>query len=145
MAYKHPTGYSLHWAKTPYYIPEKESKYKREGKVTDYFVIPNRMPRRTMNWAERRYQCETPRPLGWVDISKITGPMVRKIDEGYIRQRLNIKTPEYNQSYIRKLLDNPRTPECNRQAAKKFVIDHPYFFLDDKSEFDFVIEVMKMK
>lgn len=31
----------------------------------------------------------------------------------------------YNQHYIERILNNPKTPKCNREAAIKFVKDHP--------------------
>ena len=65
-------------------------------------------------------------PSGWVDASAITGPTVRRITPGYISQRLpRTNTVAMNQAYIRKVITNPRTPQCNRDAAIKFVLDNP--------------------
>ena len=64
-------------------------------------------------------------------ISRITGPVVRKLDDGYIRQRLALSKSNiaYNQHYIERILNNPKTPKCNREAAIKFVKDHPDYFI----------------
>lgn len=35
----------------------------------------------------------------------------------------------YNQHYIERILNNPKTPKCNREAAIKFVKDHPDYFI----------------
>ena len=65
-------------------------------------------------------------PSGWVDTSAFTGPSVRRITPGYISQRLpRTNTVAMNQAYIRKVITNPRTPQCNRDAAIKFVLDNP--------------------
>lgn len=65
-------------------------------------------------------------PSGWVDTSAITGPSVRRITPGYISQRLpRTNTVAMNQAYIRKVITNPRTPQCNRDAAIQFVLDNP--------------------
>ena len=66
------------------------------------------------------------RPEGWVDTSPLTGTSVRRITPGYISQRLpRTNTVAMNQAYIRKIITNPRTPQCNRDAAIRFVIDNP--------------------
>ena len=65
-------------------------------------------------------------PSGWVDTSAITGPSVRRITPGYISQRLpRTNTVAMNQAYIRKVISNPRTPQCNRDVAIQFVLDNP--------------------
>lgn len=66
------------------------------------------------------------RPEGWVDISGITGASVRRITPGYISQRLpRTNTIAMNQNYIRKVIENPRTPQCNREVAIQYVLDNP--------------------
>ena len=65
-------------------------------------------------------------PSGWVDTSAITGPSVRRITPGYISQRLpRTNTVAMNQAYIRKVITNPCTPQCNRDAAIQSVLDNP--------------------
>jgi hypothetical protein len=57
--------------------------------------------------------------------------------EGYISQRLpRNNTIGQNQAYITKVLENPRTPQCNRQAVIDYVLDHPDKFraLADRTE-----------
>lgn len=61
-----------------------------------------------------------------MDTSQITGTTVRRITPGYISQRLpRTNTIAMNQAYIRKIITNPRTPQCNREAAIQFVLDNP--------------------
>ena len=70
------------------------------------------------------------RPQGWVDTSQITGTTVRRITPGYINQRLpRTNTIAMNQAYIRKIITNPRTPQCNRDAAIQYVLDNPDKFI----------------
>ena len=70
------------------------------------------------------------RPQGWVDTSQITGTTVRRITPGYISQRLpRTNTIAMNQAYIRKIITNPRTPQCNRDAAIQYVMDNPDRFI----------------
>ncbi len=65
-------------------------------------------------------------PDGWVDTSGITGASVRRITPGYISQRLpRTNTVAMNQAYIRRIVTNPRTPQCNRVAAIQYVLDNP--------------------
>ena len=50
--------------------------------------------------------------------------------EGYINQRLpRNNTIGQNQAYIIKVLDNPKTPQCNRQVAINYVLDNPKKFM----------------
>ena len=113
------------------YIPEKV-EYRKNSESHEYYLYPTRFPK-MRSYSNGRPSKKTYHkvPLGWVDISKITGPAVRKIDDGYIRQRLlrNGMNISLNQSYITKIIENPRTPECNRRAAIKFVDDHPEYFI----------------
>lgn len=65
-----------------------------------------------------------------MDTSQITGTTVRRITPGYISQRLpRTNTIAMNQAYIRKIITNPRTPQCNRDAAIQFVLDNPDRFI----------------
>lgn len=110
----------------------KNSEYRKNSEPHEYFVIPTRYPR--MKWTDRdpdHRRSAKPVPRGWVDISGITGPVVRRLDDGYLRQRLSLRNTNiaYNQAYIRKVLDNPKTPQCNRDTAIQFVKDHPQLFM----------------
>lgn len=108
------------------------SPYRKNSESNEYFVIPTRYPRQTrINGDYRNTRSSKPIPSGWVDISKITGPVVRSLDDGYIRQRLALSKSNiaYNQHYIDKILNNPKTPKCNREAAVQFVKDHPDYFI----------------
>ena len=50
--------------------------------------------------------------------------------EGYINQRLpRNNTIGQNQAYITKVLKNPKTPQCNREVAINYVLDHPNKFM----------------
>lgn len=70
------------------------------------------------------------RPDGWVDTSPITGASVRRITPGYISQRLpRTNTIAMNQAYIRRIVTNPRTPQCNREVALQYVLDNPDRFI----------------
>ena len=107
------------------------SEYRKNSESDEYFVIPTRYPRQTrVNGDWRNWRSSKPVPRGWVDISKITGPVVRKLDDGYIRQRLALSKSNIaaNQNYIDKILNNPKSPRCNREAAIQFVKDHPDYF-----------------
>lgn len=65
---------------------------------------------------------------GWVDLGNMILPHRRRIDDGYLRQRLAQDHPiGYNQAYVRKVLENPHFPECNRRAVVAFVRDHPEY------------------
>ena len=109
----------------------KETYEATNSESHEYFVIPTRYPKQTrVNGDYRNWKSGKPIPRGWVDISKITGPVVRRLDDGYIRQRLALSKSNiaYNQHYIEKILNNPKTPKCNREAAIKFIKDHPDYF-----------------
>ena len=56
--------------------------------------------------------------------------MISKLDDGYIIQRLALSKSNIaaNQNYIDRILNNPKSPRCNREAAIKFVKDHPDYF-----------------
>lgn len=63
-------------------------------------------------------------------ITDATGKTIRRITPGYLRQRLPRNNPiGMNQAYIMKVIDNPKTPECNRKVAIDFVIDNPEMFM----------------
>ena len=116
------------------------SAYRKNSEADEYFVIPTRYPRQSRTdgeYSERR--STKPIPKGWVDISKITGPVVRRLDDGYIRQRLTLSRSNiaYNQHYIDRILSNPKTPKCNREAAIKFVKDHPDYFTPSPTDTPF--------
>ena len=50
--------------------------------------------------------------------------------EGYISQRLpRTNTIGMNQNYVLKILDNPRTPECNRRTVIDYVMNHQERFV----------------
>ena len=107
------------------------SEYRRNSESHEYFVIPTRYPKQTrVNRDYRNWKSSKPIPRGWVDISKITGSVVRRLYDGYIRQRLALSKSNiaYNQHYIERILNNPKTPKCNREAAIEFVKDHPDYF-----------------
>ncbi|MBR4203623.1 MAG: hypothetical protein IKQ93_08645 [Candidatus Methanomethylophilaceae archaeon] len=109
----------------------KNSKYRKNSESNEYFLIPTRYPKQTrVNGDYRNLRSSKPIPRGWVDISRITGPVVRKLDDGYIRQRLALSRSNIasNQNYINRILDNPRSPRCNREAAIQFVKDHSDYF-----------------
>ena len=113
------------------YVPDT-TPYKENSGRDEYFVIPTRFPKQVrVNGDYRKWRSTKPVPEGWVDISGITGPVVRRLDDGYLRQRLSLSKSNisYNQAYINKVLSNPRTPQCNREAAISFVRDHPDLFL----------------
>ena len=113
------------------YEPEN-SPYRKNSEKHEYFVVPSRYPRmRRIDGNPRNLRSEKPIPRGWVDISGITGPVVRKLDDGYLRQRLSLRKTNisYNQAYIKKVINNPKTPQCNRDTAIRFVRDHPELFI----------------
>ena len=69
-------------------------------------------------------------PQGWIDLRGMMGPSRRMMTEGYISQRLpRTNTIGMNQNYVLKILDNPRTPECNRRAVIDYVLTHQDKFI----------------
>jgi hypothetical protein len=88
------------------------------------------------------------RPPGWVDISGLRTRPRRTITEGYLMQRMNrTNTIAMNQHYVQKILDNKRTPECNRRAVVDFIHDHPDKFMPlcDKTEDQMANEFARKK
>ena len=130
MSRKYVPGYSHGWAHYETYDAQ-ESEYRGQAKSREYFVLPTHAPRRRFDSKTRTWHSTKPVPQGWVDISGIMGPAVKRIDDGYLRQRLGrgLTSISNNQAYIRRILDNPRSPQCNREAAIRFVRDHPEYFI----------------
>ena len=68
-------------------------------------------------------------PEGWVMMDGMRPKAVRRITEGYLNQRMpGTNTVGMNQRYVSKILDNPRTPEENRIAVIRYVLDLPDSF-----------------
>ena len=69
-------------------------------------------------------------PIGWVTFMGSARPVKRRtMTEGYISQRLpRNNTIAMNQNYVTKVLDNPRTPNHNRQVVIDYVLNHPEKF-----------------
>ena len=69
-------------------------------------------------------------PIGWVTFTGSARPVKRRtMTEGYISQRLpRNNTIAMNQNYVTKVLDNPRTPNHNRQVVIDYVLNHPEKF-----------------
>ena len=66
----------------------------------------------------------------WMHPNNSKQPSRRMMTEGYINQRLpRNNTIGQNQAYITKVLENPKTPQCNRQAVVNYVLDHPDKFM----------------
>lgn len=70
-------------------------------------------------------------PQGWVSLDRGMKPAPRRrLTEGYLNTRLNRDTTiAHRQNYILKVINNPMTPEENRQAAIRYVADHPERFM----------------
>lgn len=65
-------------------------------------------------------------PQGWVILPPGANPKRRIMTEGYLNQRMpRGNTVAMNQNYVRKVLDNPRTPRENRDAVIACVLSHP--------------------
>ena len=89
------------------------SEYRKNLESYEYFVIPTRYPKQTrVNGDYRNWKSSKPIPRGWVDISRITGPVVRKLDDGYIRQRLALSKSNiaYNPALHREDPQQPQDP-----------------------------------
>lgn len=72
----------------------------------------------------------------------------RIVTEGYLNQRLpRNNTIAMNQNYVTKVLENPRTPPCNRRVVIDYVNDHPEKFipLADQTEDDMFNEWARKK
>lgn len=55
---------------------------------------------------------------------------MRRITPGYLKQRLPRNNPiGMNQAYISRIISNPKTPDCNREAAIDFVMENPDMFM----------------
>ena len=69
-------------------------------------------------------------PQGWIDLSGMRSPSRRVMTEGYLSQRLpKNNTIGMNQNYVLKVLENPKTPECNRRVVIDYVMSHPERFI----------------
>lgn len=66
------------------------------------------------------------RPHGWVQLAPNMNPKRRTMTEGYLNQRMpRGNTVAMNQNYVRKVLENPRTPRENREVVIAYVLNHP--------------------
>ena len=125
---------------SPRYVADGVGHIPAEQKGEDvhaYRVIPTSYPKTRMvtekdakGSVQRRAVSSRPVPEGMVDISGIEGPKVRQLTFGYLNQRMpRTNSVETNQNYIRRIMENPRTPECNRRVAYEYVIANPERFL----------------
>ena len=65
-------------------------------------------------------------PRGWVQLAPNMNPKRRTMTEGYLNQRMpRGNTVAMNQNYVRKVLENPRTPRENRDDVIAYVFNHP--------------------
>ena len=68
-------------------------------------------------------------PQGWVQLAPGMNPKRRTMTEGYLNQRMpRGNTIAMNQNYVRKVLENPRTPRENREVVIAYVLNHPEKF-----------------
>ena len=59
----------------------------------------------------------------------ITGPVKRQFTDGYLNTRFNVNTtPEMRRNYVKKVLENPRTPQYNREFIIDYVSKYPEKF-----------------
>ena len=69
-------------------------------------------------------------PRGWVHFAKTDRYARIRITDGYLSTRMNRHNPiSFNQNYVTKVLDNPRTSYRNRQAVIDYVLRHPEKFI----------------
>ena len=80
-------------------------------------------------------QCSSPtrtrksESVGQIVQKDAGGKVMRRITPGYLKQRLPRNNPiGMNQAYISRIISNPKTPECNREAAIDFVMENPDMF-----------------
>lgn len=122
--------------------------------MSEYHLLPTRLPRRKSRKVDGKWVTEysKPRPEGWVELGPyyeektvvengqevkqrirhkgILGPTRRRIDEGYLKIRLNRNTSvAMRQQYVTKVAENPRTPQVNRDAVVAFVKKFPERFV----------------
>ena len=68
-------------------------------------------------------------PRGWVQLAPNMNPKRRTMTEDYLNQRMpRGNTVAINQNYVRKVLENPRTPRENREVVIAYVLNHPEKF-----------------
>ena len=122
--------------------------------MSEYHLIPTRYPRSRRQTRKGSIEwLPSKKPEGWVELGKnnvprqyideqghvrteythyrgVLGTTRRRMTEGYISQRLpRQNSVGTNQAYIRKVIENPYTPEENRRVALQYVIDHPDRFI----------------
>lgn len=84
----------------------------------DYDLIPPRRPKGARP------------PTGWVNMSSMRTKPRRAMTEGYLNQRMpGNNTVSNNQHYVQKILENPRTPEYNKEVVLAYVDSHPEKFM----------------
>jgi hypothetical protein len=102
----------------------------------EYELIPPARPKGKM------------RPRGLVRLPDGSNPKRRLLTEGFLNTRMpRTNTIAMNQHYIEKVMENPKTPLVNKQAAFQYVLDHPEKFmaLCDRTESDEVNEWARKK
>ena len=118
-----------------HYIPPK-SEYRPDGNPMSYPMIPESYPKITGWGPKSRGKSKARYPEGLVDIygeQGILGARVRRISPSYLDRVLKGKsTVAMRQNYIRKIVDNRRSPEANVNTAVRYVRDNYYMFVPEQ-------------
>ena len=106
-------------------VPDKGADPKDAR--NEYPLMPTQYPKgHGARWTSAKTRAGPLNVPGWVDISNLLGATKRRMTEGYLNTRMNrMNTIETNQNYVTKVMENPRTPEYNRQVVLRYVRDHP--------------------
>ena len=109
-----------------YYVPPK-AEYHSPENVREYHLTPTRYPSRYYRGGKT--YVEGRMPAGMVDISRITGPSVKRLTFGYLDTRLKNVPVDQRQSYANRVLANERTPKANRETMLDYIRTHDFIFI----------------
>ena len=129
---RNPTSYARY---AEHYVAPP-AKYVPDDNPRAYPMIPESYPKITGWRAGKPGKSKAKYPEGLVDIygeNGLLGPRVRRISPSYLDRVLKGKsTVAMRQNYIRKIVDNRRSPEANVDTAVKYVRDNYYMFVPER-------------
>lgn len=113
----------------------KNAEYRPDSNPRSYPTIPESYPKITGMGPGRHGRSNARYPEDLVDSygdKGIMGPRVRRISPSYLDRVLRGKsTVASRQRYIRRIIDNPRSPTENVGVAVRYVRDNPYMFIPE--------------
>ena len=125
---RNPTSYSEY---SEHYVADP-AEYRPDPNPRAYHMIPPSYPKiMGVPWRDGVHS-NARYPDGLVDISRITGPQVRRLTPGYLDRIFKGKsTVAMRQRYIQRIIDNPRAPTENVGVAVRYVRDNPHMFIPE--------------